>query len=178
MSLDVDRIGAVVVAAKNASDEFAALVEGLEQLATASARNGVIFDHDELQLQIVAHGGFARMIDRLKAIEPLRLRLAPVVAAVFSGNENDVIVLRYWAIPGEQRIAFDQVPAPAASAKERFRDELLKLADAGWMHEYAMRGTLYWRVSSKTETMVIEGWNVLSPIEDKNDVIAKISRIR
>jgi hypothetical protein len=177
MSLDVDRIGAVVDAAKSASDEFVALLNGLAQLATQSTRNRVVFDHEELRLQIISRGGFSRMIDRLKAIEPLKLGLAPVVAAVFSANEHDVLVLKYWAIPGEQRLAFDGAHRPAEPARRRFRDELLKLADAGWMHEWATRGSEYWRVGSKTETMVLEEWTVLQPIEDKDEVVAKISRM-
>jgi hypothetical protein len=177
MSLEVDRIGAVVAAAKGASDELMAIVGGLSQLATQSSRNLVVFDHEELHIQIGMRGRFARMIDRLTQIEPLKLGVAPVVAAVFSTDESDVLVLTYRAIPGEQRLAFDPAHQPADAARRRFREDLMKLADAGWMHEYALRGTLYWRVGSKTGTMVLDDWQVLEPIEDKDKLVARIAGI-
>lgn len=175
MSLDVARIGAVVAAAKGASDELMALIEGLSQLATRSSRGTIVFDHEDLQIQIGMRGRFARMIERLKQIEPLKLGVAPVVAAVFSTGESDVLVLKYWAIPGEERLAFDPARKPGDAARRRFREDLMKLADAGWMHEYALRGTLYWRVGSRTETMVLEEWRVLEPIENKDELLARLS---
>jgi len=175
MSLDIDHIGAVVAAAKRAGDEFTALVEGLSQLTMQSSRSEILFNHEELQIQIGMRGRFARMIERLKQIEPLALSVAPVVAAVFSTDESDVLVLRYWAIPGEQRLPFDRDHQPTDAARHRFRDDLRKLADAGWMHAYALRGTLYWRVASKTETMVLEEWGVLTPIENKDEILARLA---
>jgi len=178
VSLDVDRIGAIVAAAKGASDELMAIVEGLSQLATQDARSKVVFDHEELQIQIGMRGRFVRMIERLKEIEPLKLGVAPVVAAVFSTDESDVLVLRYWSIPGEQRLAFDPAHKPGDPARHRFRDDLLKLADAGFMHEYAMRGTLYWRVGSKSGTIILEEWSVLEPIENRDELVARLSRMQ
>jgi hypothetical protein len=175
MSLDIDQIGAVVAAAKRAGDEFMALVEGLSQLTMQSSRSEIVFNHEELQIQIGMRGRFARTIERLKQIEPLRLSVAPVVAAVFSADESDVLVLRYWAIPGEQRLAFDREHQPTDTARHRFRDDLTKLADAGWMHAYALRGTLYWRVTSKTGTMVLDDWQVLQPIEDEDEIRARLA---
>ena len=49
------------------------------------------------------------------------------------------------------------------------------LVDAGFMRAYAMRGTLYWRVGSKTGTMMLEDWFVLIPIEDKDKIVAMLS---
>jgi hypothetical protein len=43
------------------------------------------------------------------------------------------------------------------------------------MHEYAQRGTLYWRVGSKTGTVVLEDWTALEPIEDKDQVVAMLA---
>jgi hypothetical protein len=177
MSLNVDRIGAVVAAAKGASDELTAIAEGLSQIATQSSYSGVVFDHEELRIQIGMRGRFARMIERLRQIEPLKLGVAPVVAAVFSTDESDVLVLRYWAIPGEERLAFDPAHKPGDAARRRFREDLMKLADAGWMHEYALRGTLYWQVGSRTGTMVLWEWQVLEPIENKDEIVARVSGI-
>jgi hypothetical protein len=168
----------VVAAAKGARDELMAINDALSRLATPHLRDPLVFEHDELQIRIGSYA--SRALDYLKQIEPLNLALAPVVAAVFSTDERDVLVLRYWAIPGEQRLAFDPAHKPGEPARRRFRDELLRLADAGWMHAWATRGTLYWRVGSKTETMVLDEWSVLQPIEDiddKDEVLAKIARI-
>ena len=175
MSLDLDRIDAVVAAAKDAGDEFTALVDGLSQLATQSSRNAVIFDHEELQIRIGMRGQFGTMIERLKQLESLKISPAPVVAAVFPTDESDVLVLKYWACPGEQRLAFEPNRQPAEPVRRRFRHDMLKLADAGYMHAWATRGTLYWRTSSKTETIVLENWLVLQPIENKDEVVAMLS---
>ena len=175
MSLDLDRIGTVVSSAKNTGDEFAAIIDGLSQLATQSSRNKVTFDHEELQIRIGMRGQFAPMIERLKQLEPLKLSPVPVVAAVFSTDESDVLVLKFWACSGEQRLAFDPKRPPAEPVRRRFRDDMVKLADAGYMHTYATRGTLYWRVGSATETIVLEDWQAIQPIENKHEVVAMLS---
>lgn len=177
MSLDVHRIESVVNAARGSTDELMAIIGGLTPLATQSQRSHVIFDHEELQIRIGMRGQFAQMVERLKEIESLRLSPAPIVAGVFSTDEQDVLVVKYWACPGEQRLPFDSAPDPGDNAMRRFRDDLLKLADAGWMHAYATRGTLNWRVSSKTHLVVLEDWFVMKPIEDKANVVAMLSGI-
>ena len=175
MSLDVDRIGAVVASAKGAEDELSRIVEGLSQLAMESSISRVIFDHEELQIQIGMSGQFATLIQRLKELEPLKISPAPVVAAVFSTDESDILVLKYWACPGEDRLAFDSNPQPAEPVRRRFRDDMVKLADAGYMHAWATRGKLYWRTSSKTGTITLEDWAVLQPSEDKDEVVRRLS---
>jgi hypothetical protein len=175
MSLDLAHIGAAVAAANGADDEFMAVIAGLTPLATKSLRGNITFDHEDVQIAIGGRGRFARVVERLTRLEPLKLGPAPVVAALFSTNEVDVLVLKYWAVPGEQRLALDPAHQPSAEARRRLRDDLLKLANAGWMHEYAQRGTLYWRVGSKTGTVVLEDWTALEPIEDKDQVVAMLA---
>jgi hypothetical protein len=170
MSLDVDRIRAAVAAAKGASDELTAIVEGLSQIATVSPHSPIVFDHEELEIQIGMRGRWAWLIERLEQIEPLKLGVAPIVAAVFSTDESDVLVLRYWAVPGEQRLAFDRAYEPTGPAQGRFRHDLMKLAKAGWIHAYAQRGTLYHQVGSKTGTIVLREWRALEPLEDDEQV--------
>ena len=173
----MNTIGAVVSGARGTSDELAAIVGGLAPLATQSSRNRVILDHEDLQIRIGMHGQFARMIERLGAIEPLRLTATRVVSAVFSTDASDVLVVKYWACSGEQRIPFYPAEELGDTTMRRFRDDLLKLAYAGLMHEYATRRTWYWRVSSKTQMVVLDTWFVLKPIENRADVIATISGI-
>jgi hypothetical protein len=177
MSLDVDRIGAVVASAKGTSDELMAIVAGLIPLATQSSYSKVEFDNEDLHIQIGMRGQFARMVDRLNQIESLKLGIAPIVAAVFSTDDSDVLVLKYWAIPGEQRLAIDRAHQPDEAARHRYRDEMLKLAHAGWMHEYGLRGSQTSRIGSRTGTIVLEDWDTLEPIEDKDAIVARLSRV-
>ena len=120
MSLDVDTIGCVVDAARGSSDELMAIIEGLTPIATQSQRSHAIFDHEDLQIRIGLRGQFAKMIDGLRSIEQLRLSPAPIVAALFSTDESDVLVVKYWACPGEQRLPFDAAPDPGDAAMRRF----------------------------------------------------------
>ncbi len=103
-----------------------------------------------------------------------------MVVAVFSGNENDVLVLKYSAVVAEARQVVDATNRPGPAAMQRFRDELLRLADAGWMHQWAVRGTYYWRVTDRTQTLVLDDWSVLRPldeVEDRDEILAKIARL-
>jgi hypothetical protein len=175
VSLDVDRIGALVAAANGTEGEFDKIVEGLSQLATPSTRSKVIFDHDELQICLGMPGQFATLNERLTELESLKISPAPVVAAVFSTAEIDVLVLKYWACPGEQRCMFEPKRELPETVRRRFRDDMVKVADAGYMHPWAMRGRLYWRISSTTETILLEEWGVLEPIKNKDDVVALFS---
>jgi hypothetical protein len=177
MSLDVDRIASVVEGARGTTDELMAIIEGLTPLATQSPSSHAIFDHDDVQIRIGMRGQFTQMVERLRSIEAMRLSPAPIVAGEFSADESVVLVVKYWACPGEQRLPFDSAPDPGDAAMRRFRDDLLKLADAGWMHPYATRGTLSWRVSSTTGMVVLDNWFVMKPIEDKANVVAMLSGI-
>lgn len=177
MTSAIERIERVVAAAKGADDELTAIVEGLRSFATEDSSSKVIFDHNELQIQIGMRGQFVPMVNRLRLIEPLKISPAPTVAGIFSTEECDVLVSRYWACPGDVRVPLGSMPLLPESTRRRFRDDMIKLAEAGYMHAYATRGTSYWRVGRESNVLVLEDWLVLQAIEDNAHVIAMLSSL-
>ena len=87
-----------------------------------------------------------------------------------------MVVLRYRACPDEQRVAIKSpIEATAEDVRRRFRDDIERLANAGFMHDYVIRGTSYWRQGAKSDTYVLEDWINLVPVEDAAKMIKRLS---
>lgn len=174
MTLDLERIGSVAREATGQRDELVYLADRFAELATPSSTSRLVFDHDELQIRISSRANDP-IVNQLRQIEPLEISAAPVVAATFSATNAHVVVLRYWACPGEQRVEPKNPAVVAEPVRRRFRDDIARLASAGFMHEYAIRGASYWRQAARTDTYVLEDWTNLVPIEDAEKVVQRLS---
>jgi hypothetical protein len=174
MTFDLERIRHVVENATGQPDELVFLRDRFAELATPSTSR-LVFDHDDLQIRV----GLRRVdpvVDSLRQIEALEISAAPVVAGSFPATKAHVIVLRYWACPDEQRVDIkNPIDAIAEDVRRRFRDDIVRLADAGFMHEYVIRGTSYWRQGAKSNTLVLEDWTNLVPVEDGAKMIQRLS---
>ena len=174
MTVDLERIAAAVREAGGQADELTFVVERMAELATPSSDSNLVFDNDEIQIR-VGLGAMAPVVQKLRGIENLKISAAPVVAATYSATKTHVIALRYWACPGEQRVASSNPATAPEPARRRFRDDIARLAGAGFMHQYMMRGVSYWRQGAKTGTLLLDDWTNLVPVEDAAQMVQRLS---
>jgi hypothetical protein len=173
MTVDLERIRRVVENVAGQPDELVFLRDRFAELTTPSPTSRLVFDHDDLQIRVGL--GVDAVIDNLRQIEALDISAAPVVAGTFSAASAYVTVLRYRACPGEKRVSAKDPSTVNENVRRRFRDDIVRLAGAGFMHDYVVRGTSYWRQGTKSDTYVLDDWTNLVPVEDGVKMARRLS---
>ena len=101
----------------------------------------------------------------LERVCPLGLSIAPELIATYVSSDRAVAVARYNAVPGESLIPVLEYDGPIPDeAKQRFRDDIVRLFDAGLNHPSTTRDPTHWLISEHTRTLVMENWDAF---EDK-----------
>ncbi len=161
------QVEAIVAAAKGRPDELALIRAGIAAMPGNDAGDGTHWDH-EVAIGVAMGRRFDQEIEALGRIRELELSVAPRVAGTFTTDRSQVIVRRYWACSRERLLAVSQEPVKlSATACARFRGDLMRLADAGFMHAGASRGATYWLVGEQTGTLVLEAWAALHPLRER-----------
>ena len=97
----------------------------------------------------------------LERVGPLGLSIAPELVALYETSHYAALVSRYSAVPGESLRPVDQDDRLTPAVKQRFRDDVARLFDAGLNHPFAARGWQCWLLSELTHTVVMGGWHAL-----------------
>ena len=167
MTLDLEAIKTLVASASGSPREHSLIHEGLNSLVGTRGLVTNVYESGEYAILTALHNSLARLVTRLRELEPLKISAAPVVAATFAASETQVVVLRYWACVGESLTKLDApLDTIPREARVRFRDDLRRMAEAGYLHPFAHRGTQDWRRSDKTSTIVLVHWLALLPIAE------------
>lgn len=95
----------------------------------------------------------------LQAVAPLGLHSAPEIAGELAAGEGyRLLILRYPACPGEDLLTYEEAEVPISEASERaLLADFRTLDEHGLVHYYS-RGPFYWRISSRTGTVVLTEW--------------------
>lgn len=177
MSFDLEAIKAVVTSASRSPQELDLICSGIASLVGTPGGRGIEHASAEYVVHIGLYNTLARLEASLRELEPFKITPAPVVAASFAGRETQVVVLRYWACVGENLAKLDApLDTIPRDARVRFRDDLRRMAEAGYMHPFAHRGTLYWRRSDTTSTIVLASWLALQLIADVDEDPQRVFR--
>jgi hypothetical protein len=168
------QIEAIVAAARGKPDELALIRAGIEALPGTIAGDGTHWNH-EVAIAAAMGRRFDQELEALEKLRELELSVAPQVVGTWTTDRSQVIIRRYAACKGERLIKVSQEPVKLTpAARARVREDLTRLADAGFMHPWASRGATYWRVGEQTGTIVLEAWAVLQPLHDRADLLQKL----
>ena len=170
----LSQVEAIVDGARGKPDELALIRAGIAAMPGHDAGDGTHWDH-EVAIGVGMGRRFDHELEALGRIRELELSVAPHVAGMFTTDRSQVIVRRYWACKGERLLKANEEPVKlSAPASGKFREDLVRLADAGFMHAAAFRGMTYWLVGERTGTIVLDGWAALQPLRDREAMFEAI----
>jgi hypothetical protein len=176
VSVDLDKIAALVQSARGQADELASVYDRLAAELPAGSCEPWVCKVDEYVIELgLGPTRFVSEIEALRTVFPLGLAIAPRIAGVYSTDECQVLVKRYGACPGERlRRVYDSDVQFDAAQRSAFRRDLDRLADAGYMHGGAHRGVGYWLYGESSKTLVLGNWEMLRPLESRVAVFESI----
>lgn len=162
----VSRVRALALAPEEETaqiDDAIAALPGVE-----SSEYGERHRYRELMIHVRWGGLPDKEIDALARVRSLDIAAAPEVALLLPTAEGYVLVLRYWACPGETLVNVDASAVQFSKpASERFRADLVRLLDRGEQHGY-LRGFMYWWVAQPSGTILLDSWATLHPCDEKD----------
>ena len=138
----------------------------------------LVLRHSGYQLERMLTLYAGPLLQKLAAIEPLQLSLAPTIAGVADLPENEKLLI--FTYPGlHSAWLAPYSPDAAGHAKARFLAELQALADAGWQHRFAARGKAHWFINPDTGTIVLDAWHSMAelPEAERDAYLDAIARL-
>lgn len=115
----------------------------------------------------LAHLDFRSRIDQLRdklaAVAPLSLSIAPEYVAALDGPAETFLLLRYPAASGEtlHSLRRSRTPIPRR-CRDQALDDVRRLFDAGMNHPYLTRGRPHWYYGDRSGALVADAWEVLA----------------
>ncbi len=176
MTVDLDRIAALVESARGQADELTFVYEHLSAALPGARCEPHVCNVDEYVISVgLGKTRFAPEIEALISIAPLDLAIAPRIAGVYSTDQCQVLARRYAACAGEplHRVYGTDVRI-GAPQRAAFRRELERLATAGYMHAGAHRNVTYWLYGETSKTLVLANWAMLQPLEERDAIFDSI----
>ncbi|KAB2911353.1 MAG: hypothetical protein F9K40_00940 [Kofleriaceae bacterium] len=145
-------------------DQLDGVISALQALPHVLIFGGLVFREYEYEIKVGSANTFDGEIAALEQVKPLDLVAAPELVELLPINparKEAVLVTRYKALEGEWLETADQTRAPFhPEACEQLREDMTKLAEAGFVHPY-VRSISHWIVSSESSTLFLDGWHAL-----------------
>lgn len=145
-------------------DQLHGVVTAVQALPHVQILEGLTFWDHEYEIKVGYAKNFESEIKALELVRPLDLTAAPEVVELLSINPargEAVLITRYKAVAGEWLESVKNIRTRFhPEAAQQFREDMKKLADAGFVHAY-VRGFAHWVVSSGSHTIFLSDWHAL-----------------
>jgi hypothetical protein len=161
-----------IVRSARTKDEIRERIQSLP--GAVAAADGPIWI-EEASIAIASAPRLDHEYRNLSTIASLKLSIAPV-AELLTASAAQILVSRYVACAGERVLRVKDHPSFRANEarRQRFLSDLERLADAGYMHQAAGRGTTHWLFGEHTHAIVLDGWAALGPLREREDMFDSV----
>jgi hypothetical protein len=157
----------VATSARPRSKHFLDVIAALEALPGADKAEPLTVNIGEYQVRVALIQHLRQEAEALAKIRDLSLQIAPEVVSLLPiGDFEGVLVKRYRLRPGERLVPLAETTGPLPeSAVERFRQDLHKLVEHGFIHPSTAEGG-HWYMGSESGTLLLERWASLDPYDE------------